>query len=263
MKKAMMYLLLALGITLVGMFVCGAVVGFIAGFIDGYYGYEIGTTTSMNLMVYTGSASGILLCVILNWVFLKQGYAEYAMGRIPKRRAIRIRVVAGMMLTMAGLAVLHCLMNELSHDAENDTLVKEVYAWMHQHPIYSVLILGIAEATGNLIVYGAVLREILEWKHRPAIIIPVFSIFVGLFSIFAGNPMLMVSGFLVALFEALVYEYTRSIIPIIIGDAVFWIVTMCLVGIPTQTWGALVAWVLATIGIPLALKTMEPYKPID
>jgi hypothetical protein len=73
----------------------------------------------------------------------------------------------------------------------------------------------------------------------------------------------MVSGFLVALFEALVYEYTRSIIPIIIGDAVFWIVTMCLVGIPTQTWWTLVAWVLATIGIPLALKTMEPYKPID
>lgn len=258
-----MYLLLALGITLVVMFIGGAMVGLIAGFIDGFSGNQVGTTTSMSVMVYAASISVILLCAILNWVFLKLGFAKYSLGRIPKQNSVRIKVVAGMILAMAGLAVLHCLMMDVLHDVEDDALIKESYAWMCQHPVFTILILVIVEATGNLVIYGAVLREILEWKHRPVIIIPVFAAIMGALSLIGGNPMLMVSGFLVAVFEALVYEYTRSIIPIIIGDAVFWIVTMCLVGIPTQTWGPLLAWVLATIGIPLALKTMEPYKPID
>ena len=109
MKKAMMYLLLALGITLVVMFIGGAMVGLIAGFIDGFSGNQVGTTTSMSVMVYAASISVILLCAILNWVFLKLGFAKYSLGRIPKQNSVRIKVVAGMILAMAGLAVLHCL----------------------------------------------------------------------------------------------------------------------------------------------------------
>ena len=263
MKKAMMYLLLALGITLVVMFIGGAIVGLIAGFIDGFNGNQLGTTTSKSVMVYAGSASLILLCIILNWVYIKLGFASYTIGRIPERNSVRLKVAAGVILVMAGLAVLHCSMEDVFQVAENDALVKEAYAWMRQHPIYSILILCVAEATGNLVIYGAVLREILEWKHRPAIIIPVYAIIIGSFSMVAGNSMLVVSGFLVALVEACVYEYTRSIIPIIIGDVAFWIVTLCLVGIPAQTWWPFAAWLLITPGIPLVLKTMDPYKPID
>ena len=263
MKKAMMYLLLALGITLVVMFIGGAVVGFVAGFIEGFRGEEVGADTSMSVMVYAASASVILLCIVLNWVFLKFGFANYSLGRIPERNSVRLKVAAGVMLVMAGLAVLQCSMEDVFQVAENDALIKESYAWMRQHPIYSILILCVAEATGNLVIYGAVLREILEWKHRPVIVIPVFAITIGLFSMVAGNSMLVVSGVLVALVEACVYEYTRSIIPIIIGDVVFWIVTLCLVGIPAQTWWPFAAWLLATPGIPLVLKTMDPYKPID
>lgn len=263
MKKAMMYLLLALGITLIVMFLGGALVGLIAGFIDGFYGNEIGATISMSVMVYAGSVSVILLCVILNWVFLKLDFAKYSLGRIPNVSGVRVKVAAGMILAMAGLAVLHCMMLDVSFDAESDALVKESYLWMRQHPVFSIFILAVVEATANLVIYGAVLREILEWKHRPAIVIPVFGVIMGLFSLLGGNPLLLLPAFLVAEFEAMVYEYTRSIIPIIMGDVAFWIVMLCLVGIPTHGWWATVAWVLVTPGIPLALKTMEPYKPID
>ena len=47
MKKAMMYLLLALGITLVVMFIGGAMVGLIAGFIDGFSGNQVGTSDGL------------------------------------------------------------------------------------------------------------------------------------------------------------------------------------------------------------------------
>ena len=262
MKKAMMYLLLALGITLIVMFIGGAIVGFIAGFTDGFNGNEFGSSTSLNIMTCAGSVSVVLLCIILNWVFLKLGFASYTIGRIPKLKSVRLKVCLGMILTMAGLAVVHYMMNDV-FDAESDALVNESYAWMRQHPVYSILILAFVEATGNLVIYGAILREILEWNHRPAIIIPAFAVIMGLFSLLGGNPLLMIPAFLVALVEGYVFEYTRSIIPIIIGDVVFWIVMLCLVGIPTHSWWPFVAWVLVTPGIPLVLKSMEPYKPID
>ena len=263
MKKAMMYLLLALGITLVVMFIGGAMVGLIAGFIDGFYGKEVETTTSMSVMVYAGSVSVILLCVILNWVFLKLGFAKYSLGRIPKVNGIRVKVAAGMILAMAGLAVLHCLMMDVLHDVEDDALIKESYAWMCQHPVFSILVLVLVEATGNLVIYGAVLREILEWKHRPAIVVPVFAVIMGIISLLGGNPMLMLPSMIVALLEGWMYEYTRSIIPLIIGDVAFWIVMLCLAGIPTHGWWFIVAAVVAIPGIFLAMNPMEPYKPID
>ena len=263
MKKAMMYLLLALGITLVVIFIGGAMVGLIAGFIDGFSGNKVGTTTSMSVMVYAGSASVILLCVILNWVFLKLGFAKYSLGRIPKNNAVRVKVAAGMILAMAGMAVLHCLMMDVTKNFESDALISESYAWMRQHPIYSILILVIVEATGNLVIYGAILREILEWKHRPAIVVPVFAAIMGIISLLGGNPMLMLPSFLVAQIEGCVYEYTRSIIPLIIGDVAFWIVMLCLGGLPTQGWWFFVAVALAVPGVLLALNPMEPYKPID
>ena len=46
MKKALMYLLLALGITLGVLFVGGAVVGFVTGFIDGQKLSDLGTALS-------------------------------------------------------------------------------------------------------------------------------------------------------------------------------------------------------------------------
>ena len=263
MRKAIMYLLLALGITLVVIFIGGAMVGLIAGFIDGCCGNEVGTTTSMSVMVYAGSVSVIILCVILNWVFLKLGFASYTIGRIPKSNSVRLKVAIGMILAIAGLAVAHCMMMDVSYNDENGAIIKETYVWMSQHPVFSLIILVGVEATANLVIYGAVLREILEWKHRPAIVIPIFAAIMGLFSVLGGNPMLILPTFLVAQLEACVYEYTRSIIPLIIGDMAFWIVMLCLVGLPTHAWWFFVAVALAGSGSFIALKPMEPYKPID
>jgi hypothetical protein len=154
-------------------------------------------------------------------------------------------------------------MMDVLHDVEDDALIKESYAWMCQHPVFTILILVIVEATGNLVIYGAVLREILEWKHRPVIIIPVFAAIMGALSLIGGNPMLMLPAFMMAQVEGYMYEYSRSIIPIIIGDVAFWIVMLCLAGIPTQGWWFFVAAALAVPGVLLALNPMEPYKPID
>ena len=76
-----MYLLLALGITLGVVFVGGATAGFVAGFIDGLNGDKVGTTSSMTYMVGVGSVFIIVLCGILNWVFLKLDSASYTIGR--------------------------------------------------------------------------------------------------------------------------------------------------------------------------------------
>ena len=160
-----MYLLLALGITLVVMFIGGAMVGLIAGFIDGFSGNQLGTTTSKSVMVYAGSVSLILLCIILNWVYIKLGFASYTIGRAPKKA--RWKVYACVIPVFACLAILNNAMP--SQELELGYSVQESYDWMRSHFLFSIVIIAIVEATGNLIIYGAVLREILDWKHRGSI----------------------------------------------------------------------------------------------
>ena len=169
-----------------------------------------------------------------------------------------------MILAMSGMAVLYAAMNDMAiQRGWEDETMREFYAQLGQNPLYTLLLIVVIEATSNLIIYGAVMREILEWKHRPMLIGNIYAILMGLITLAYGNVLLMLPAVLLARFEIMVYEYTRSVIPIIIGDVAFWIVTLCLLGVASQVWWFVIAWVLVTPGIPLALKPMEPYKPID
>ena len=262
MKKAMMYLLLALGITLFVMFIGGAIGGFIIGFIDGFNGGKVGVSSSMSYLAGLGSGLALILCLILNFVFLKNNFASYTIGRIPK--PIRWKVFLGMIIAMAGMAVLFAAMNDVAIERGwRDDFLIESYAWMQHHPVFSIFVIAIVEATADLIIYGAVIREILEWKHRPQVVILVYGLIMALISMLDGNFMLMIVSMMMAQFEALVYEYTRSVIPIIIGDVAFWVVTLCLIGIPSSGWWLLIGIILVLPGLYLAVNLMEPYKPID
>ena len=155
------------------------------------------------------------------------------------------------------------LLDKSISNGGSDEFVMESYSWMRQHPIFTILILLFVEATANLVIYGAVLREILEWKHRPFPVVYIFAMIMSLFSLIEGMPSLMTPAFAIALFEAALFEYTTSIITIIIGDVVFWIVMLCLVGLPSSGWAFLVAVPMMGVGGYSAINSMEPYKPID
>ena len=68
MKKALMYLFLALGIIVAVVLVSGAVMGFVAGFIDGYNESNPGATKTSNLVVSTAVIIILSVCTILNAV---------------------------------------------------------------------------------------------------------------------------------------------------------------------------------------------------
>ena len=259
MKKALMYLLLALGITLGVVFVGGAVISFSAGFIDGFNESSPGSTDSRTMILSSGMILVLLTCVILNIVFLRLHYASYAVGNVPMEK--RWQVVAWLVLAMAGLTLVYCMMyNPLT---DSDEAVRTSYAWMKEHPVISVILCVIIEATADLIIFGGVLREILEWKHRPEIVIPVFGAVIGLLSGLFSHPLLIIPGMMIAQLEGYVYEYSRSVIPVIICDSVFWMVMLCMMGFTFPWWCLLIAAAMIIPGTVLAIKTMEPYKPID
>lgn len=254
-----MYLLLALGICLVVLFVGGALAGFVAGFIDGFNEAAKGTTDSKDFFLSSGMVLVLIACVILQVVFLRLGYASYTVGRTPKNK--RWQVVGCLILAMGGLAVIYSLMyNPL---ADPDEAVSASYLWIKQHPAISLPYLILIEATGDLILFGGVLREILEWKHRPIIVITVFAVIMALFSGLFSTPMVMIPAYMLAMIEGYVYEYGRSVIPVIVCDSVFWLVMVSLLGITLPGWSYFAACVLIVPSIYFALKTLEPYKPID
>lgn len=259
MKKALMYLLLALGICLVVAFVGGALISFTAGFIDGYNGDAPDSTDSKKMILSSGMILVLVTCVILNIVFLRLRYASYAVGRVPIEK--RWKVVAWLVLAMVGLTLVYNMMYNPLTDA--DETVRSSYAWMKEHPVISLIFCVIIEATADLIFFGGVLREILEWKHRPEIVIPVFGAVVGLLTGLFSHPLLIIPAMMLAQLEGYVYEYSRSVIPVIICDSVFWVVMLSLMGITFPWWCLLIAAAMIIPGTLFAIKTMEPYKPID
>ena len=267
MRKAVMYLLLALGIVLGVLFVGGALTGFVAGIIDGYNNNAPGTTDSKSLLLSGGAVLILLCCLVLQIVFLRLGYAKYSVGRIPKEK--RWQVVLWLMVAMGGVALLYSfLYNPLAEPdgtlitAEDET-VRDSWRLIKENPIASFLLFVIIEATGDLILFGGVLREILEWKHRPQIVIPVFGGIMALFTAIFSNPLLIIPAMMVAKIEGWVYEYSRSVIPVIIGDAFYWVVMLAVMGIIFPWWVFFIACVLVVAGAYFTLSTMEPYKPID
>jgi amino acid transporter len=267
MRKAMMYLLLALGITLVVLFAGGALIGFAAGIIDGFNESKPGTTNSLSLMTFGGILIALVLSLVLHWVFLHFGFASYSAGRIPK--PLRWKVLLGVMMAMGGLALLCCVIYNpiVPYDGtmltESDDSVRSAYTWMKTHPIQSLLVIAAIEMTANLVLYGAVLRELLEWKHYPIVIVNVYALVMTLLSGLFSNPLLMIPSLITAQVEAWTYEYSRSIIPVIVGDIFYWIVMLSLMGISFSGLWYLVACIIVVPGIFLAMKVMEPYKPID
>ncbi len=265
MKKAIMYLLLALGITVGMLLLGGALTGFIAGFMDGYYGNSPGTTSpSTSGLVVGGSVLLVaVICIVLQWVFLHQGFASYSLGNIPV--AARWRTVGWLSLAMAGLGIVYCLLYHLGvkdTDIQNDTVATS-FQWLKAHPALSLPYLALIESSCNLIIYGAVIRELLTWRHQPALIISIYAALMALLSSSAYGPLMIMPAFLLALIEGWLYEYSRSVVPVIIGDMVFWVLVLALLFRPLSEWLFFPAALAMITGLVMMLRTMEPWKPID
>ena len=269
MKKALMYLLLAFGITIAVLFVGGALIGFISGFIDGYNEQAPGTTNQFSThTILFALALLVADSIVLHWVFLRMKFASYDLGLTPKSE--RWKVVLPLMLVMGGLALLFAIaynpMTALettpATDADFDT--HQFYLWMHEHPFLVMPFIVIIDATCDLVIYGGVLRELLEWKHRPMIVVGVFSLLMGVTYYFFGGGIAEGGLALVTfLLQGWIYECTRSIVPLIIGDVFYWIIALLVMGIVSPLWAGPLAMMLIVPSLYFLAKTMDAFKPID
>jgi len=270
MKKAVMYLLLAFGITIGMLLFGGALTGFVAGFMDGYLGEAYGTSANAptsellsSIMLGCSMFVFVLACALLQWIFLRHKFASYTLGRVPT--TVRWRALGWFIMCMSGLAFIYILLFNISStgiDIKDDTAVSS-YLWMQQHLVLALPALILIESTCNLIVYGAVIRELLEWRHQPALIISIYAALMGLMSGLVNDPLLIIPAFLLAMTEGWLYEYSRSVVPIIVGDIVFWILVLAFMFHPLPSWLFFPAAVFVIVGLWMMLRTMEPWKPID
>lgn len=262
MNKAVMYLLLALGIIVGVSFVGGAFMGFAAGFIDGWNEAHPDTTTPVSLMTYSLTLIFLIDVVVLNFAFLHYRFASYGGDRTPSR--LRSQVFGWLFLTMAGLSVFYALMIGLPYADGDTSEVIRLVGMMRQHPYLSIVGMAVVEATANLVIYGAALRSILEWKHRPETIIPIFAAMMAVVNGVVADPRLMIPGMMVALIEAWTYECTRSVLVVTLGDVFFWGIQIALFGMGISGWQwYLVAVVLILPSGFMLMRTMDRFRPIE
>lgn len=258
MKKALLYLLLALGISIAVLLVGGAFVGFITGFIDGYNDNPTGTTDSEVVMYIMIGICFLLICGLLHLVFIRRGFSSYSWGRIPEGE--RQKVIIPMIIVMCGMAFVYQYVGNLQPDNED----KEMFLWLHKHPWFSVPLTFLMEATGYLVFFGGILRELLEWKHRPVLIIGSLALLSGvIFWLAEDNPWVVGLTVVIYIIDAWVYECTRSIVPSVCGSLCFESINFLTSSYTPTSWYLLVALVLILPWLFSLHKAMDPYKPID
>ncbi|MCR4583525.1 MAG: hypothetical protein K5764_08235 [Prevotella sp.] len=260
MSKAFMYLLLALGITIGVIFVGGALVGFVIGFIVVYNGNDSATLAShdyyVSLMLIV---LGVLWFAVVHWVFLRNRYASYSLGVMPKGSVWLVSLMA-----FLGYMAIEAMMLLFYHLPAAGQQLKI----LHEEPLAVYIVFSVLmEPVTAVVLYGAALRELLAWRHRPEQIIPVFAGVGALLSALlfyaVDMPQMAVLIFCSMLFSGWIFERTRSIVPIVVGailaDLLFWLV----VDWNPSSWLFLPAMLLLLIAGYGLFRATEGFKPID
>lgn len=253
-----MYLLLAIGITFGVVFVGGALLGFVAGFLDAFSDASDGSTDTKSLIACGTLVLTLIASIVLHWVFLRSGFSSYTLGRIPQ--GTWWKVILPLMITGGGIALLYMMIGLYGHDR----LATGFPQIMKEKPLQMFICWIAFEAAADLVIYGAVLREILEWKHRPQVIIPVFLMVMTLLSLIGlSSPWLLIPVIVMSLIEAWTFECTRSFVPILSCDIVFGVIYVLVPEPPFSWWIILLATVLIVLPSWYLVRLMDRFRPID
>ena len=114
-----MYLALALGITLVVLFVGGAVGGFIAGFVDGFSDAKTGTSSPAMYVEIVTLVLVVLWTVAIQWTFLRNRFASYTIGLIPKNRLWSVTLMT--FIAFAGINMLEMVIYNPLTDSDPES----------------------------------------------------------------------------------------------------------------------------------------------
>ena len=209
MNKALLYILLFVGISFVVFFAGGLLAGVFVNLSERHHDLP---KSDIHAIAMTSLVIVTLWGAIQHVVFLKFGYADYSMGRLNKTQLWKMTLAAFMVFL--GLKMLDRLLISVG----DDTDVLAFYDWMHLHPVASMTLLIIINVTLDLVIIGGIFREINDHYRKPAITIPiaagVFGLITGLISGGQGT----VLYFLFFLIAFWIYECTHSVLPIVIGD---------------------------------------------
>ena len=262
-----MYLLLALGITLGVLFVGGALGGFIAGFVDGWNEAQAGTSSPSQYVGIIAVVLVVLWTVTMQWTFLANHFASYTLGLIPKNRLWSVTLMV--FLAFVGLDMLEMVVyNPL---ADSDPESREIWQWVSTHRWQSILLLIPVDITYLLVLYGAIFREIVEWKPNAdpnllmvyfgaAVFIPMF---VLVFFVDSELTRAMIPTFISIELACMVYLCTRSVVPLLIGITLADVLNFAFIDMSFNGWYFIPAAILMFVGGWGAWKATDSYRPID
>lgn len=267
MRKAIMYLLLALGITLGVLFVGGAIGGFIVGFVDGWNGAKNGTSSSVQYGTIAAVVMVVLWTVAMQWTFIRNRFASYTLGLIPKNRLWTVTLMA--FFAFAGINMLEMVIYHPLVDGNPESL--ENWQWIMEHRWLTIILLIPADITYMLVLYGAIFREIVEWKPNvdPNLLPTSFSVvvlipmFVLIFFIDSDLTRSLIPSFMSIQLACMIYLCTRSIVPLLIGSTLADVLSIAFFDANLGGWYFIPACVLMLVGAWGIWKATETYRPIE
>ena len=243
MNKALLYLLLFIGITLL-MTGCGIL---LAGLIMSQELYSSLGIAKDDVLLYVVMIMGVLWACGTCWLFTHNHYGSFSWGILDNPR--RIIIICLSVLLFLNIDVLAFWCHHLIAPFSNDYIHQmELY---QAHPFITLLTLVLMYVTVQTVFLSGILRELTTSMRHRWLALLVVSVIVALPNLQEGVVGIMMFAFAIAsgMLEGWLYLRSRSIWPAVIGPVVGDYVLWIALGNTPQLWMGITCFVT----FPLAL----------
>lgn len=246
MKKAFLYLLLLAGVSLA--MILGGV--FFYGLVTnspwfGRLGITKGDTLVYNMLLWY-----VLWAVGLGWLFIHNRWASFSLGNLRGSRLWACLLLSSL-VSLSGEVLSFVVRNGLEPPTETYLATMQLY---QSHPFMTLAILVVMYCVGQLVLLGAVLRQLAVSMRRQWLALLLVSLLTAWVQLqdWPYGISVFLFATLLGMFQGWLYLRTRSIWPAVAGGVVADYLLWMLLGYAPAAWLALVALVV----LPLSLYAL-------
>ena len=206
MKKAIIYLMIYVGITLIAVLFGLLLSCVFSGSVAGILGVG-----SNEAIVYSVTIAGVLWAVAIVGLFVYKRYATLTWGSLSGWGRVQTTIASMLFVTSVNIVAYWAVNRLTSYSVGYHNLLETFIS----HPLNTLLLEVSLYATTQTVFFGAILNALLNTWKRPWVAIAVVTLLLSFFDFTGDAPsfVIMLAALVTNITCGLVYCATRSILP--------------------------------------------------
>ena len=238
MKKAFLYILLLAGVSL-AMILCGV---FFYGLVTNSPWFDLLGITKGDALVYNMALWYVLWAIVVGWIFIRNHWASFTLGNLQGSRlwaCLLLSATVSLACEIVSFVVRYGL------DPPSETYLETLHLYQ-SHPFMTLSILVVMYCVGQLVLLGAVLRELAAGMRRRWVALLLVSLLTAWVQLqdWPYGITIFLFATVLGMFHGWLYLRTRSVWPAVVSGVVTDYLLWMLLGYWPAAWLALVSLVV-------------------